>query len=78
QGHAQAQSNLGVCYDNGNGVPEDDVTAYMWYNLSHAQGNDNAKKNKDIIAKRMTKEQIAEGQKLSREWQERFDKREKK
>ena len=33
---------------------------------------------KDLLAKRMTKEQISEGQKLSREWLERFDKREKK
>ena len=33
-----------------------------------AQGNDGAKSNKEIIVKNMTKEQIAEAQKLSREW----------
>jgi uncharacterized protein len=78
QGYALAQYNLGVCYANGDGVPQDDAAAYMWLNLSHAQGNDTAKKGKDLLAKRMTKEQISEGQKLSREWLERFDKGEKK
>ena len=35
-GDAEAQFNLGVRYDVGRGVPEDDVLAYMWYNLSAA------------------------------------------
>lgn len=78
QGDAEAQYNLGLCNDNGDGVPEDDITAYVWFNLKSAKGVDHAKISKDIIAKRMTKEQFAVGQKLSREWQERFDKREKK
>ena len=42
--------------------------AYMWYNLAAAQNNSMAKENKDIIVKVMTKEQIAEAQKMSREW----------
>jgi hypothetical protein len=44
------------------------VLAYMWWNLSAAQGNESAQRNKDIIAERVTREQIAEGQRLSREW----------
>jgi TPR repeat protein len=70
QGNAFAQSNLGVMYDNGDGVPEDHVLAYMWFNLSAAQGNEGAQGNKDILEKRMTHEQIAEAQRLSREWLE--------
>jgi hypothetical protein len=50
----------------------------MWFNLASAQGLEDAKKGKEIASESMTKEQIAEGQKLSREWLERFDKREKK
>ena len=55
------------------GIPEDDVFAYMWYNymwynLSAAQGNETARSNKDEIEQRMTREQIAEAQRLSREW----------
>ena len=29
-----AQYNLGVMYDNGNGVPQDYKTAVKWYNLA--------------------------------------------
>ena len=30
QGVANAQYNLGVMYERGDGVPEDKVLAYMW------------------------------------------------
>ena len=46
---------------------EDDVTAYAWLNIAAANGDAFAKKNKGIVAKKMTADQIAEGQKLSRE-----------
>ena len=68
QGDADAQYNLGLMYANGHGVPQDDTLSYMWWNLAAAQGGEDAKSNKGIISKRMTKEQIAEAQKLSREW----------
>ena len=64
QGDADGQLNLGHMYSGGYGVPED----YMWFNLAAAQNNSAAKVNKDTIVKRMTKEQIAEAQKMSREW----------
>ena len=54
-------------YAQGLGVPEDIVLAYMWWNLAAAQGSENAQENKDIIEQRMTREQIAEAQRLSRE-----------
>ena len=55
-------------YDNGEGVPEDDVLAYMWFNLAAAQGDEAAESGKAGIEWRMTREQIAEAQRLSREW----------
>jgi TPR repeat protein len=55
-------------YVNGNGVAEDDVMAYLWWNLAAAQGAESAKEYKGILSKQMTKEQIAEAQKLSRDW----------
>ena len=67
QGYAGAQYALGVMYDNGEGVPEDKVLAYMWWNLAAANCIEDASTNKGIIAKRMTSSQIAEAQKLSRE-----------
>jgi hypothetical protein len=55
-------------YHYGEGVPEDHVLAYMWYNLAAAQGNEIAQENKDIIEEEMTRAEIAEAQRLSREW----------
>jgi hypothetical protein len=40
----------------------------MWFNLAAAQGNQEAIKDRDEIARKMTPEQIAEAQKLAHEW----------
>ena len=71
QGYALAQYNLGGMYANGEGVPEDKVLAYMWLNISAASGNESAKEIKELVSRKMTREQIAEAQKLSREWKPR-------
>jgi uncharacterized protein len=68
QGDAFAQYNLGVMYANGRGVPEDDVEAVKWYRLAADQGLDVARLNREIVEQKMTKQQLAEGQRLSREW----------
>ena len=68
QGDATAQYNLGFFYDNGLSVPQDRVSAYMWFSLSAAQGKEGAATFRDLIARRMTPAQIAEAQKLAREW----------
>ena len=68
QGNANAQYKLGVFYDNGLGVPQDKVSAYMWLNLSASQGREGAAAFRDRIARRMTPEQKEEAQKLTREW----------
>ena len=39
QGHAQAQLNLGILYDNGLGVKQDYAEAIRWYRQAAAQGN---------------------------------------
>ena len=68
QGNAPAQYNLGFMYDKGWGVAQDYVQAYMWYNLAAAKGNNFARENRNFLAKQMTPEQIAEAQRLAREW----------
>ncbi len=68
QGNAGAQNNLGIMYSKGRGVPQDDVQAHMWVNLAAAPDIENARKTKDILAERMTPAQIAEAQRLAREW----------
>ena len=67
QGDANAQYNLGVKYEQGKGVLEDFVFAYAWFNLAVAQGNENAREDREAIRGLMTRDQIAEAQKLSRE-----------
>jgi len=67
-GDANAQYNLGVLYDNGLGVPQDRVRAYMWLNLAAMQGRESAATIRDLVARLMTPVQISEAQKLAREW----------
>ena len=38
QGHANAQFDLGVIYDNGDGVPQDYAEAVKWYRMAAEQG----------------------------------------
>ncbi len=71
QGHAYAQIFLGTRYLTGQGVPLDYVQAHMWFNLAGAQGRDQATEARDIVAKYMNPAQIAEAQKLAREWKPR-------
>lgn len=70
QGFAQAQHDLGFMYGTGRGVSQDYVRAHKWFSLAAAQGDKLAAKNCDIAAAPMTSEQIAEAQKLAREWME--------
>ncbi len=68
QGHAKAQFNLGRMYAKGRGVPKDHVQAHMWLSLAAAQGDKRAPKHRDRLAKKMTPAQVAEAQRLAREW----------
>jgi TPR repeat protein len=69
QGYAIGQFALGALYDNGlGGVPQDFTLAYMWYNLAAAQGVARAVHNRNELFALMTPDQIAEAQRLAREW----------
>jgi len=72
QGDAFAQFNLALMYDLGEGVPQDYARAHKWFNLAASRAS--AEKNKvyasarDQVAGKMTPTQIAEAQRLAREW----------
>ena len=68
QNFALAQRMLGIMYMVGTGIPQDYVQAHKWLNLSTAQGDTDAGTLRDELAKKMTLDQIAEAQKLAREW----------
>jgi TPR repeat protein len=68
QGNANAQYDLGIAYFKGLGVPQDYAIAYMWLNLGATGGNKNAAKFRDALTSNMTPAQIAEAQRLARDW----------
>lgn len=72
QGFAEAQYNLGFMYEKGMGVPQDYVQAHKWFNLaaSRLQGKKRnvSVQNRNVVEKRITPAQVAEAQKLAREW----------
>jgi TPR repeat protein len=55
-------------YFEGLGVPQDWVLALMWTNLAAAQGHEAAIEVRDVLGERLRHEQIAEAQRLAREW----------
>jgi TPR repeat protein len=68
QGDANAQYNLGIFYYYGLGVPQDRVRAHMWLDLAAMQGRESAATFRDRVARIMNPAQIAEAQKLARDW----------
>ena len=49
QGDADAQSNLGIMYENGNGVPENDAEAVKWFRKAADQGHAKAQSNLGVM-----------------------------
>ena len=50
------------------GVIQDYIQAHKWWNLAASNGDADAKHNRDTVAGKMTPVQIAEAQKLYRQW----------
>jgi TonB family protein len=77
QGEAEAQFDLGRAYERGFGVPQDYVEAHKWMNIAAARATGELQKDaadsRELIAKGMTAEQIADAQKRAREWTKQFD-----
>ena len=74
QEDALALAKLGLMYSQGRGVLQDFIQAHMWYNLSAARGEARSAEARDALAKQMTPGQIAEAQRLAREWRPREEK----
>jgi hypothetical protein len=76
QGHAGAQLQLGTMYAKGDGVAQDYVLAHLWFNLAAAAAahlptdviQEIAAEQRYGIEQRMTPAQVAEAQRLAREW----------
>ena len=72
QGNPFAQAMLGLMYDKGHGVPLDFILAYKWLNLAAARTQGREQQNfarfRDAVASKMSKDEIAEGQRLALNW----------
>ena len=72
QGNAYAQASLGILYHSGKGLPHDDVRSEMWLIISadHVDKGDRDTiiEMRDSVARHLTAQQVAEAQKLAREW----------
>lgn len=68
KGRAEALYNLGLAYSTGQGVGVDFVAAHKWFNLAAMKGSEVAKSWRAQLAREMSTGQIAEAQRLAREW----------
>ena len=73
KGNASAQFSLGFMYEKGQGVPQDYVQAYMWFDLAAAQGTKGAAQWREHTAVHMTPAEIALAQKMTREWKPKLE-----
>jgi TPR repeat protein len=67
-GLAVAQYNLGAMYAKGQAGTQDVVTAHMLYSLAAGFGIKPASIARDQLAKTMTAEQIAQAEKMAKDW----------
>jgi TPR repeat protein len=66
QGSFMAQGVLGLAYTSGDGVPINYIEAYKWSNLALGNGDWLSKDNLQFLEQKMTPEEIAEAQRLSK------------
>jgi len=72
QGNAEGQWALGTSYSGGRGVPQDYVQAHKWFNLAASRSTGFLRENtadlRELVRTRLTPDQLAEAQRLAREW----------
>jgi len=68
KGNSDAQYLLGGMYHKGQGVSEDKVRAYLYYDLAARAGDEDAGGERDRVASDMTPEQVEEAKKRAAEW----------
>jgi hypothetical protein len=72
-GNASAQRHLGYMYAMGEGVARDALTAYVWMNIAAANlapgwEHGQAVANREIVARELSADEIAEAHRLSGQW----------
>ncbi|MEO8631201.1 MAG: tetratricopeptide repeat protein, partial [Betaproteobacteria bacterium] len=74
QGEPLAQYSLAIMYSYRGGVRRDYIQAHKWFNLAAARSTspspvrENAIRNRDLVARKMTPAQMAEAKRLAQDW----------
>ena len=76
QGNTNAQGALGVMYSLGQGVPENDAEAYIWFSLATAGGFKDPQELRTEASRRLSSAALESAQQeASRRWQEIQDRK---
>jgi TPR repeat protein len=72
-GHVSAQNNMAAMYEQGRGVPQDNVQALMWWIITAQRADTDAYRRhpemrRDALTASLAPAQVAEAQRLAREW----------
>jgi TPR repeat protein len=67
RGQVQAQSNLGNAFNAGRGVPQNLLKSYAWLSIAAATRDSVAITNRDVVAKKLTPQQIEQANALVRQ-----------
>ena len=73
QNYPNAQFNLALCFANGMGTQKSKVEAYRWWSLAASHGFEGAAIARDNMAFYLTREEIAQGQRMSRAFIDDFE-----
>lgn len=68
RGNSFGQYQLALLYGAGTGLPQDYIAAHTWANLAAARGLADAGRSRDLFAKLMTPDQIAQAQTQARNY----------
>jgi peptidoglycan hydrolase-like protein with peptidoglycan-binding domain len=67
-GNSLAQFMMGRLYAEGRGVVEDNMAAYMWYDLAAGSGSGRAIAARDTVAARLDADELERAQDLADQW----------
>ena len=67
-GMPDALFELGLMHCAGRDAALDLINAHKWFNLAAIRGNEEAKRYRIEISREMSRAEIAEAQRLAREW----------
>lgn len=78
QGYSRGHHGLGVLYDAGEGVPQDRVKAYAWFDVAAAAGGGGGELSRtyrDMVGRKISPAQVQQARKLARELLDKYGSR---